>query len=123
MIGKVYICAVIGICIILVIKSSESKMSFPVSVICSLSILITTVPFFAKIISVVKYAGSDIKGIDNFIYLPLIIIASEYLGSICLDIGEKSLAQAITVFTKTAVIASSVVMLSDIMDIIKGFTG
>ena len=49
--------------------------------------------------------------------------ASEYLCSICQDIGEKSLAEAITVFTKTAVIASAVTMLSNVLDIIKGFTG
>ncbi len=123
MIGKVYICAIIGICIILVVKSSGSKMSFPISAVCSISILITAVPFWGKIVSLVKYSGSDIKGIDNFLYIPLILLASEYLCSICQDIGEKSLAEAITVFTKTAVIASAVTMLSNVLDIIKGFTG
>ncbi len=123
MIEKVYICAVIGICIVLVLRTSESKMTFPISAVCSISILIAAVPFFGKIVSVIKYAGNDIDGIEKFLYIPIILIASEYLCSICQDIGEKSLAQAITVFTKTAVLASAVTILSHVIDIIKGFTG
>ncbi len=123
MIVKVYICAFIAICVILLLRTSKSKMTFSVSAVCSISILIAALSFFEKIISTLKYVGSDVKGINTFLYIPLIIVACEYLCSICQDIGEKSLAEAISVFTKTAVIAASLKMLSNVIDIIKGLTG
>ncbi len=114
--------ALIALVIILILKQYKPEFVLYVELVAGIIILSMAYEQLEQILDVIKSYSNKISVNNKFIIIILkitgIAILSEFATSICKDSGETAIASKIELATKIMIIATSIPIISSLLEVI-----
>ena len=112
----------IGLVIIIIIKQYKPEFAIYVSLATGVLILSMTFDTISQIINLIQNYSQKISISNKFIVVILkitgIAILAEFATSICKDAGETAIASKIEIGSKVMIIASSIPIITSLLEVI-----